>query len=61
MIITRVVKKDDTNVIVYLDNNEKLYLSYEVFLRNGLRKDLEKNYFRKNMIKKLLTLFCRTW
>jgi len=41
MIITRVVKKDDTNVIVYLDNNEKLYLSYEVFLRNGLRKDLE--------------------
>jgi regulatory protein len=41
MIITRVVKKDDTNVIVYLDNNEKLYLSYEVFLRNGLRKNLE--------------------
>jgi regulatory protein len=41
MKIERVVKKDDENVIVYLDNQEKLYLSYEVFLRNRLKKDME--------------------
>ena len=41
MKIERVVKKDDVNVIVYLDNQEKLYLSYEVFLQNRLRKDME--------------------
>ncbi len=41
MKIERVVKKDDENVIVYLDNQEKLYLSYEVFLQNRLRKDME--------------------
>ncbi len=41
MKIERVVKKDDENVIVYLDNQDKLYLSYEVFLQNRLRKDME--------------------
>ena len=41
MKIERVVKKDDENVIVYLDNEEKLYLSYEVFLQNRLSKDME--------------------
>ncbi len=41
MKIERVVKKDDENVIVYLDNQEKLYLSYEVFLQNRLKKDME--------------------
>lgn len=41
MKIERVVKKDDENVIVYLDNQEKLYLSYEVFLQNRLSKDME--------------------
>jgi regulatory protein len=41
MKIIRVVKKDENNVIVYLDNDEKLYLSYEVFFKNGLRKDSE--------------------
>jgi len=41
MKIERVVKKDDVSVIVYLDNQEKLYLSYEVFLQNRLRKDME--------------------
>jgi len=41
MKIVRVVKKDDENVIVYLDNEEKLYLSYEVFLKNRLNKDME--------------------
>ena len=41
MKITRVVKKDENNVIVYLDNNEKLFLTYEVFMKNGLRKDRE--------------------
>lgn len=41
MKVIRVVKKDDNNVIVYLDNDEKLFLSYEVFLKNGLRKNVE--------------------
>ena len=41
MIITRVEKKDNTNVIIYLDNGEKIYLAYEVILKNGLRKGVE--------------------
>jgi regulatory protein len=41
MKITRIVKKNEKNIIVYLDNNEKLYLTYEVLLKNGLRKDRE--------------------
>lgn len=38
MLVERIVKKDDTTVVVYLDNSEKLFLSYEVLLKNGLRK-----------------------
>lgn len=41
MKIERVAKKDEKNVIVYLDNGEKLFLSYEILLKNGLRKDTE--------------------
>jgi len=41
MIITRIEKKDNTNVIIYLDNGEKIYLAYEVILKNGLRKGVE--------------------
>lgn len=41
MVVERIVKKDDTTVIVYLDNSEKLFLSYEVVLKNGLKKDSE--------------------
>lgn len=41
MKIDKIVKKDDENVIIYLDNGEKLFLSYEVFLKNRLRKDME--------------------
>ena len=39
MKIIRIVKKDEKNVVLYFDNNEKLYLSYEVFLKSGLRKN----------------------
>ena len=39
MKILRIVKKDEKNVVLYFDNNEKLYLSYEVFLKSGLRKN----------------------
>lgn len=38
MIIQKIVKKDDRNVIVHLDNGENLFLSKEVILKNGLRK-----------------------
>jgi regulatory protein len=41
MIIERVVKKDDNTVVIYLDNKEKLFLSYEILLKNGLRKGSE--------------------
>lgn len=41
MRIVKVSKKDEQNVIVYLDSDEKLYLSYEVFLENGLKKNDE--------------------
>ena len=41
MKILRLLKKDENNVIVYLDNGEKLYLSKEVVLSNGLRKNQE--------------------
>ena len=41
MRIERVLKKDEKNVTLILDNNEKLYLSYEVYLKSGLRKNEE--------------------
>lgn len=41
MKIERVVKKDDENVVIWLDNREKLFLSYEVFLKNRLKKDMD--------------------
>jgi regulatory protein len=41
MKIERIAKKDDETVIVYLDNQEKLFLSYEVFLKNRLKNDME--------------------
>jgi regulatory protein len=41
MIIAKIQKKNDNNVIVLLDNDQKLFLSYEVLLKNGLRKGSE--------------------
>ena len=41
MVITKIQKKNDNNVIVLLDNDQKLFLSYEVLLKNGLRKGSE--------------------
>ena len=41
MVIDRIEKKDNSNVIIYLDNGEKIYLAYEVVLKNGLRKGIE--------------------
>jgi len=38
MVITAINKKDDNNFIIHLDNGDKLYLSLEVFMKNGLRK-----------------------
>ncbi len=39
MIIEKVVKKNEKNVIVFFDNDDKLILSYEIFLKNGLKKN----------------------
>lgn len=41
MKITRIAKKDENNVAIYLDNDEVLFLTYEVFLKNGLKKNVE--------------------
>ncbi len=41
MRIVKVVKKDDKNVTVFFDNDDKLFLSYETFLKNGLKKNDE--------------------
>ena len=41
MKIQRLLKKDENNVIVYLDNGDKLYLTQEVIMMNGLRKNQE--------------------
>jgi len=41
MIIEKVVKKDDRNVIIFFDNDEKLIIAYEIFLQNGLKKNDE--------------------
>lgn len=38
MKIERIISKNDKNVIVHLENGEKLFLSKEVVLKNGLRK-----------------------
>ncbi len=41
MKILSVVKKDSKNVAVYLDNDRTLYINYEIFIKNGLRKNDE--------------------
>lgn len=38
MIINRVVRKDEKNVAIYFDNDEKLILSEDTFYNSGLRK-----------------------
>jgi len=41
MRIERIEKKDEKNVAITLDNGEKLYLAYDIFLKNGLKKNDE--------------------
>ncbi len=41
MKIVKVIKKDEKDVTIYFDNDEKLFLSYEIFLKNGLKKNDE--------------------
>ncbi len=50
MKIIRIEKKNERNVVVFLDNNEKLFLSYEVFLKNGLKKNSEISESRFNLL-----------
>lgn len=38
MKITSIIKRDENNIVIHLDNDEKLYLSLEVFMKNGLRR-----------------------
>jgi regulatory protein len=38
MIINRVIRKDEKNVAIYFDNDEKLILSEDTFYNSGLRK-----------------------
>lgn len=68
MVIISAGRKDSDTVSLTLDNGEKLFLSYEVFLKNGLRKGKEisedlfsflirenKKYFIKAYSLKLLS------
>lgn len=41
MRIIRIAKKGTNNVEVFLDDGQALILSYEIFMKNGLRKDDE--------------------
>ncbi len=41
MLITSIVRKDDKTVTVNFNNGDVLFLSYEVFLKSGLRKNDE--------------------
>jgi regulatory protein len=41
MRIESIEKKDEKNVTITLDNGERLYLAYDVFLKNGLKKNDE--------------------
>ena len=41
MKIERVLKKNEKDVTIVLDNDEKLFLAYEVFIKSGLRKNDE--------------------
>jgi len=41
MRIDRIEKKDEKNVTITFDNGEKLYLAYDIFLKNGLKKNDE--------------------
>ena len=45
MKITRVVKKDSKNVTIHLDNNDVIFINYEIFLKSGFRKndDISEN------------------
>lgn len=60
MIIQKIVKKDDKNVIVHLDEGEKLFLSKEVILKNGLRKgDVISEEKSASLIKENQSFFIR--
>jgi regulatory protein len=41
MRIESIEKKDEKNVTISFDNGEKLYLAYDIFLKNGLKKNDE--------------------
>ncbi len=50
MKIIRIEKKNERNIVVFLDNNEQLFLSYEVLLKNGLKKNSEISESRFNLL-----------
>ena len=41
MKISRVVKKDEKNVVLHLENDDKIILDYEVFVKSTLKKNDE--------------------
>jgi regulatory protein len=41
MRIEKIEKKDERNVTITFEDGEKLYLAYDIFLKNGLRKNEE--------------------
>ncbi len=41
MKIEKVTKKDGNTVVIHMDDGQKMFLAYEVFLKNGLKKNDE--------------------
>ncbi len=50
MKIISIAKKDEKTVVVKFDNGEKLFLNYEIFLKNGLRKNIEISESRFSLL-----------
>ncbi len=40
MIIEKITKKDSRNVVIHFDNDEKLIINLEVFIKSGLKKGM---------------------
>ena len=57
MKVTRIVKKDSRNVVVYFDNNETLILLLDVFVKSGLKKNEDISNDRFSLLIKENRLF----
>jgi regulatory protein len=57
MKVTRIVKKDSRNVVVYFDSNETLIVLLDVFVKSGLKKNEDISNDRFSLLIKENRLF----